>query len=269
MMTSSSAANRSRQWLPRPWEIRYLLFVGNADMQRLHYKNAKIRNARAGPDAAIYLDSGELFVPQMIYRTTDRDPVSIVFIQFDRSGVVLTENTRRRALIGKRNMLDDVVLHEPESTDLRPYDLAKWSEGIPGDMSFSPAVCVYVDEDRYLENWDKTSLAGNFGCREWTAQMRERDRPYIDVTTYIRGYNFIGEFVGWATFDDPPKPVIGMQGKTWLCLHDCPDGKAPGVIHNFKGWLKKHHYPMPERPPKQPLYPNADYWDDIHEMDND
>lgn len=256
-------------YLERPWEIRYILFVGDSDMMRIGMDISKARNGRVGGDAPLYRDRDELFVPKPIYRWSKRNSLSSIDIEFDRTGKVLSPNVHASVLIGKRDHLDYVVLVEPQSADIRPYHLAIWSQGVPGDVTFSPAVCTFEDEDRYADDWDKDRLAGNFGCREWTAQMREREQPYIDVTTYRPGHNFIGEFVGWATFNDPPIPVIGMQGKTWLCLHDCPDGEAPGVIHNFKAWLKKHHYPMPARPSKQPRYPNADYWDDIHEMDDD
>ncbi|MBV8633746.1 MAG: hypothetical protein JO002_04590 [Burkholderiaceae bacterium] len=269
LMVSAASSDWTKRWLDRPWEIRYVLFVDDADMMRIGFARAKARNARVGPDAPISRDRDELFPPQSVYRATFRNSLSKVYIEFNQSGTVLTPNTHHNVLFGKRDMLDYLLLIEPESSDSRPYRLANWAQGIPGDVSFSPAVCAYEDEYRYEEGWNKDHPAGNFGCREWTAQMRDSNRPYIDVTTYIPHYNFIGQFIGWARFDDPSKPVIGMQGKTWLCLHDCPAGEKPGVIRDIKAWTQKHHFPMPERPPKQPQFPNADYWDDIHEMDGD
>jgi hypothetical protein len=85
------------------------------------------------------------------------------------------------------------------------------------------------------------------------------------VTSYSSHGNFIGECVGWSRFTDPPKPVIGLHRKTWLCLHDCPSGEKPGVIRNIKAWTAKHQFPMPERAPKQPLDPNSNYKDDLDE----
>jgi len=165
----------------------------------------------------------------------------------------------------KRDLLDTLVLINDDSPGARPYDLADWAQGIPGDVTFSPAVCSSTDTRRYEAGWNSDTYTGSFGCREWTAQLYDRDRPYIDVTSYASHGTFIGELVGWSRFDDPPKPVIGRQGKTWLCLHECPAGEKPGVIPNIRIWTTKHGYPMPNRQRKQPLYPNADYQDDLNE----
>jgi len=34
----------------------------------------------------------------------------------------------------------------------------------------------------------------------------------------------------------------------------------------WRAWTKKHGYPMPVRPSKQPQYPNADYMDNLNEF---
>jgi hypothetical protein len=93
--------------------------------------------------------------------------------------------------------------------------------------------------------------------------LRANEHPYIDVTTYTKRGNFIGQFVGWSRFEDGPKPIIGMNGKTWLCLHECPAGERPGLITDMKAWTRKHGYPMPIPPEYQPEYPNRNYQDDI------
>jgi hypothetical protein len=141
-----------------------------------------------------------------------------------------------------------------------------WSQGIPGNLSFGPGPCTLLDKRRYEDDWKSGGYPGDFGCREWTAQLFDDERPYIDVTTYTKSDNFIGEFVGWSRFKDAPKPIIGMNGKTWLCLHECPAGERPGIIKDIKAWTSKHRYPMPARPAYQPEYPNKNYKDDLNEF---
>lgn len=84
-------------------------------------------------------------------------------------------------------------------------------------------------------------------------------QPYINITTYIQPdkaalkkdpkaqpQTFIGDVLGWARFDDPPRPVIGKHGDYWLCLHECPDGEAPGIIPDIQAWTAKRGWPMPK-----------------------
>ncbi len=96
------------------------------------------------------------------------------------------------------------------------------------------------------------------GLVEYTANDVQ---PYINVTTYINlgkadEQTFIGDFLGWARFDDPPRPVIGKHGKYWLCLHECPDGEAPGIIPDIKAWTTKRGWPMPK---PVPFFPNSKF----------
>jgi hypothetical protein len=189
----------------------------------------------------------------------------MVLLQFDSTGHISTKSPRLNQYTAKRSLLDSLILVKTETKTEKPYDFAYWSQGIPGEVSFSPAVCTITDIRRYERDWETDNYVGNFGCREWTAQLYDREQPYIDVTSYAKNRVFIGEFVGWSRFTDPRKPVIGKHGTTWLCLHECPAGEKPGVIPNIKAWVAKHGFPMPQRPTRQPLYPNANYLDDIRE----
>lgn len=260
--------SRSHTWLERPWEIRYVLFAD--PIRRLQSKVLVSRRINAEQEAPgkerIYLSAEALFEPTATLAVPGREPVSVVLLAFDHTGRIVNHKGILGKMSGKRNMLDVLVLIHEDAPGARPYDLADWSQGIPGDVTFSPAVCnPSYDIRRYQPGWDTEHFAGNFGCREWTAQLYARDQPYIDVTSYSPHGTFIGELVGWSRFEDPPKPVIGRHGKTWLCLHECPAGEKPGVIPDIKAWTAKHGYPMPERPRKQPLYLNADYQDDLNE----
>lgn len=104
------------------------------------------------------------------------------------------------------------------------------------------------------------SVDGNFGCREWGYYLQNNEIPYIDVTSYGKDKTtYIRPVIGWGRFDVPPKPIIGKHGKVWVCLHECPDGDAPGIIPNIKVWAKKHGWPVPKQPVKQPMFPDSQF----------
>lgn len=163
------------------------------------------------------------------------------------------------------------------------YWLGQWFDGFPsGDGGdFTPALChPHWDDGRYAKNssdayfhpkqkFDRKKVEadiGLFGCREWTYQLYRRPPhmglqefppgpPYIDVTSYGGKHGEktrIGDFLGWAQFDDPPRPVIGKHGKYWVCLHECPDGEKPGLIPDIKEWTGKRGWPLPEPTPTFP-----------------
>ncbi|WP_305821115.1 hypothetical protein [Massilia brevitalea] len=264
---AADTADASRTWLDRPWEIRYVLFAEEAWRMQSEISVSRRLNAeqKTPGKERIYLSAAALFKPTSTPAVPGEKPIAVVLLTFDRSGHIVNQQGTLGKMSGKRNMLDTLVLISDAAPGAKPYYFAKWSQGIPGDVTFSPAVCSSTDRSRYEAGWDIENYIGNFGCREWTSQLYARDQPYIDVTSYSPRGTHIGESVGWSRFEDPPKPVIGRHGKTWLCLHECPAGEKPGVIPNIKAWTAKHGYPMPERPRKQPLYPNADYQDDLNE----
>lgn len=77
-------------------------------------------------------------------------------------------------------------------------------------------------------------------------------QPYIDVTSYhdkAGKKGTIGHFIGWAGFDDPVRPVIGKFGDRWVCLHECPDGAAPGPIDDIAQWTGQRGWPLPKPGP--------------------
>ncbi|RJG06146.1 hypothetical protein D3870_09130 [Noviherbaspirillum cavernae] len=192
-------------------------------------------------------------------------------MKFDHNGETLTSHKEQQPLVGKRNRLREIVLTPKTATEGPLYLIGYWFMGLPGDEQlFSPALCSSSDDDRYLKNFSrkfvsKHSLDGNFGCREWTYQLYDRDRPFIDVTSYQKDGTYIKEFIGWSRFEDPPKPVIGRHEKTWYCLHECPNSEAPGTIPDIAAWTRKHGFPVPKRPRKQPMFPNADFADYVND----
>lgn len=257
-----------RTWDERAWEIRYILFIDHvSNFAGRGRASREINMAPQRPHRErVYLDVEEMFEPTATFIVPGRnDPLALVLIQFDRAGHASTSSARLNQYTAKHNMLDDLVLVRTNSVNEKPNRLARWWPGAPRAENFSPAVCAGDDSARYEKGWRKDDSSGGFGCREWTAQLYRWERPYIDVTSYQEGGNFIGAFVGWARFTDAPKPVIGLQGKTWLCLHDCPAGEVPGIIPSIKAWTTKNHFPMPKQPIKQPEFPDSDYEVDVDE----
>jgi len=264
LIFSHTAAQEQKrpEWLDKPWELRYLLFVSDVDAF-----NTKLRSAqRANTNTIISgfemlsLDASALFTPTDLIRVPRQKAIVTVAIRFDESGNLQASNLVSANWTAKEDELSEIMLVDKNTPEDRPYYLASWSQGT-GDPRISPAVCKGFDDDRYQKGWDLSDIFGGFGCREWTAQLHDSKRPYIDVTSYSTDGSFIGEFVGWSRFADPKKPVIGKQGKTWLCLHECPAGEQPGVIKDIRKWTHKHGFPMPKRPPQQPLYPDPDFED--------
>ena len=206
-----------------------------------------------------YFDAEALLEPGTPYATPGQRSIITSLVSFDPSGRVNSPNVPPGRWGGRRNVLGVLVLIDEDHPAEKPYAIADWDQGVPGSV-FSPAICGQSDMNRYENHWGMVAIYGAFGCREWTAQLYDPDRPYIDVTSYAaHGRTFIGEFVGWSRFRDPAKPVIGRHGRTWLCLHDCPAGEKTGVIPDIKVWAKQHGFPLPIKPPKQPQFPNADF----------
>jgi len=262
--------DRSRKWLERPWKIRYVLFVSDMGIAKDRIRASRAVNARNSfkGQTLIYYYADALFLPPKPFYSDGSRAVTMTLLSFDSEGRTHSSSLTNHGWMAKHNVLDRLLLIDPAHPDAKPYRLAEWSQGIPGNDTFGPAVCAWDDSDRYLDTWRSENSAGGFGCREWTAQLYQWDRPYIDVTSYSTAGPFSGDFVGWSRLSDAPKPVIGLQGKTWLCLHECPDGEKPGIIKNMRSWTRKYGFPMPERPPKQPLYPNSDYMDDLNEFND-
>jgi hypothetical protein len=168
----------SREWIDRQWEIRYILFVGNASSIATRVKLARELNAAPEKEGRekVYLDAEEMFEPTATFDLAGRERLATVLIVFDPVGHVTSKNARLRAFTAKRSMLGRVVLTFDGSTTQRGYRLAEWSQGIPGDVSFSPAVCTPPDGARYEDEWGKDDhYDGSFGCREWTAQLYDRE----------------------------------------------------------------------------------------------
>lgn len=258
----------SREWIDIPWNLRYVLFINSEKYMREGIAASRRFNALDGKQGKdhVYHDIEELFINMKQVVPAKKGKIAVALITFDRTGRVTNEDSAFSGFTGKLSAIESFVLIRPDEAQTKPYGFGEWDQGIPGDVSFSPALCITIDSHRYEKYWRQNDYRGNVGCREWTAQLYRPEEPYIDVTTYSKRGNFIGELVGWARFEDRPRPVIGMQGKQWLCLHECPAGESPGVISNIRAWTRKHNFPIPVRPKRQPVYPDANYKDDLNEF---
>lgn len=265
--TPSQERQPSREWLDRPWEVRYVIFIKTKKNMEAGISASKQFNSLDGKNGKnlIYYDVEELFAETKQVLPSKTNSIATAVISFDQTGKVLGHSALSH-FTGKLSAINSFVLIQTEKPSAKPYALADWDQGIPGDVSFSPALCITIDSHRYDSHWRQNDYRGNVGCREWTAQLYRPEKSYIDVTTYSKRGNFIGELVGWSRFEDRPRPVIGMQGNEWLCLHECPAGESPGVISNIRAWTRKHNFPVPTRPKRQPVYPNANYKDDLNEF---
>jgi len=263
------------QWIDRPWEFRYFLQVTTAwDVEKRIVEKAR----RSGQVKRDRLQLAGAFNPAATLKIADAEddydePISVVAIEFDRSGAVTTPHTHGNRLRGGITRLQYLLLSDGEDLEnAAQYPLAKWFTGL-GDVSthWAPAFCTHdqapnallVRHDIYLYGklFKVDEHATTFGCREWAYQLYDDQRPYIDVTSYVpKGKTFehgtyIRDFIGWARFGDK-KPVIGKHRTTWYCLHDCPDQTQPGPIADIKEWASKRGWSVPKPPTRVPTFPD-------------
>lgn len=282
--TSTSVAQSTEKtplasrWLSRPWETRYWLEVIRGNWQTMR-QGAIRRNAK--PKDADFPDSDYLaiFSPLYIFQTFgEKETTSVIAIEFDKQGHVISPNENPRPLTGRIATIGPslyVYLSEGDFKGDNQYDLGKWFHGF-GDSSveWAPTICssgaweetpspfsATDDTYKYGPKFNLRDTFPIFGCREWTYQLYDDARPYIDVTSYAPKTKshphgtYIRDFVGWARFGDK-KPVIGKDADTWYCLYDCPDGDKPGPIVDIKTWTSQHGWPMPKRPTRVPTFPD-------------
>jgi hypothetical protein len=263
----------SQIWIERPWEIRYFLMVTDSWST---LREGAIRRATKPSNTwmeweSVFDPTASVLIPNPLSPRTDR--FSVVPIEFDQHGTVLSPHTHKGPLRGRLNQLVTITLSAGDAIKDPRYDLGHWFLGL-GDVStdWAPALCktdqqpdaAQVRSDGYLygAKFKVDKYSTTFGCREWAYQLYDSSRPYIDVTSYIprakdKGGTgtYIREFIGWARFDDK-KPVIGKHEDQWYCLHDCPNGDKPGAIANIATWASKNGWQVPQRPTRMPMFPD-------------
>lgn len=276
---AQTVAASASEWIDRPWEYRYLLSTKGRDawlktparLDEFRATDSKYGKnfGKYGESVPYYFDLGFVLDGMEPGRPGDDLAVLRLDIAPDRS---VAQRSRAGDLMYARlNRLGYIVLTPSQTNPAYLVDFGKLFMGAYGasDERYSPSICSYVHGDgsdgRYERKFTTdTSTRGYFGCREWAAQLYDKDRPYIDVTSYemvvdpdakpVKGKQprvpatFIRPFVGFSRFSDPPKPVIGKHLQQWFCITDCPHGDAPGPIADIKAWAQRSGWPEPRRP---------------------
>lgn len=275
---SALAENKPIEWLGRPWELRYILYVDDGWNSTLSAaKRASEKAGRGQLDREWPL----LFKPQVFFPSRDKwaqpgDGLSAVVIEFDRDGRVTAPHAAGAPLYGKIDRILDVTLSEGGDVNKPRYDLGFWFMGL-GDVSahWAPSLCKASEMPNPFANTDlgtgylygprfePSSSFATFGCREWAYQLQHPNRPYIDITSYVNKKDdpdgsgtYVHGLFGWARFTDESKPVIGKHEQDWYCFHECPGGDKPGLIPDIKAWAKKNGWPVPRRPTRIPVFPD-------------
>ncbi len=272
------------RWIDRPWEYRYLLYTRTSHVWQLS-KGRFERSLAADPaKAREFGDPIEAhFQPQLSLPLPDSDTGQLnprYFLEVLRLDIAPDRTVVQPTVDGKHlrarlNWLQDIVLTPSDESPLYVIDFGFLFMGAAGatDPRYSPAICSLLHGDstpvdgpghRYHPTFTP-SIEGYFGCREWAAQLFDKNRPYIDVTSYetvqdtskpkgkngkhpLKPATYLRPFVGFSRFGDAPKPVIGSHMGHWFCISDCPDGAPAGPIEDIQAWSAKHGWPSPSRP---------------------
>lgn len=276
-------------WVLRPWEMRYFIYVepehGWKYLQQLALeRNQKSMQPRFAwkqffeAQTVVRIPHWEL--AQKPEKVKYPEDLAVVVIEFDKEGWVTTPHSFGKPLRGRLNSMSPagyITLSSGEGLTDPISDLGKWFIGLNEDTAdgVTPALCIGLDDmppidpiqvKSYLygEHYKvKDSWRSNppFACREWAWQMHEAERPYIDVTSYVpkepqygRPHGtYILPFMGWSRFDRQ-KPVIGKHADTWYCLHECPGGTQPGPIADINAWAKANGWTPPKPPTRMPVF---------------
>lgn len=263
-------------WIERPWEYRYLIY-SETTREWSRSRNQFAKDLLESPK-----DTGKYGQPLLVHfdpqfvLATDALPdrqlgILRLDIQTDRS--IVQPALSGAHLRASLNSLMKIVL---TPTDTAPDYIVKFGYFFMGaygasDTSYSPAICNQLFADsvpidgmgRYKADFPP-GREGYFGCREWAAQLYDKNRPYIDVSSYemiedddapkkkgkpvMKPISYIRPFVGFSRFDSPLKPIIGNHKGTWYCITDCPVGDQVGVIPDIKTWAAKKGWSVPTKP---------------------
>ncbi len=271
-VASGQTAQKLPEWLDRPWELRYVVYITSS------WESAtRVATKLLNQSAATKLDRRWelLFEPDSVHTTGNiiDKQLTVVLIEFNRDGLVTTPHSFGRPLYGKLHRLLHFQLSPGEYATEPRFHLGYWFMGLSeGSIEWAPGFCSGDDipspfsatDGAYLygPKFRLNSQSNTFGCREWTYQLYNRDRPYIDITSYVpkdesfdKGA-YVRDTFGWSRFEDPRKPVIGKYEDHWYCFLECPGGEAPGRIPDIQAWAKKNGWSVPKPPTRVPVFPD-------------
>ena len=171
-----------RRWVNRPWELQRFVLVTDkwASWRRVATKrNAERKVDRWGYPGGLNWEA--VFNPLYSIQTPDSlpgHPLSVVAIEFDHEGRVVTPSEEVRPLRGRLTQMDTLVLSTGDTKQDDQYHLANWFLGL-GDISthWAPAFCfiqqvsngVGIKDEYYIygKDFKADSQSVTFGCREW------------------------------------------------------------------------------------------------------
>lgn len=262
----------SNVWIDRPWDMRYIISI--TQRWPTTRKVAAKLNATSKPE--------ESLMWQPVFEPITTIPIpptlgayenfTVVVIEFDKQGMVTTNHGHGGSLRGRLDGGMRVLLSGGDAPSDRNYRLGELFMGL-GDISthWAPGLCTVSEQPSPFSKTDTLYLYGpkfeisefrpTFGCREWAYQLYDDERPYIDVTSYVRvgkvypKHTYINDVIGFARFGDK-KPVIGQHVGQWYCLHDCPGADLPGPIADIKAWAALQGWKIPRPPTKAPTFPD-------------
>lgn len=266
-------------WIDRPWEYRYLLHVNGVRSwgysKEFFAADLAKDPAKAGeygePLAVHYTPS---FTLPLAQETPDQY-LNVLRLDITRERSIVQPTLRGDHLRPRLNRLGSIVLTPSDDNPSYVVDFGFFFLGsaAAADERYSPAICSVLlgdtppfgESGRYWKGFTPDPAEGYFGCREWAAQLYDRSRPYIDVTSYemapddavevaagqtppLVAVSYIRRFVGFSRFDSPLKPVIGNHEGQWYCITDCPQGERPGPIADIKAWAERSGWAVPMKP---------------------
>ena len=257
ILNISSFACAKETVKPSAWPMRYVLFVDTES-----WYQAGVENWRENPREKVRLQG---FIPATFAKAQGaKERLAAMRVNFDINGNVLTKTLNGVPL---RGVFDSDFLHLVTPTNYIPaWRISSYMDWLPyeydasnGDQPWEEnrmLLCT-TDEGRRLQietfnEIDNPSAEyklepeeGLFFCNDWSKQLANPDRPWIDVTSYEKRGPRVRKFQGYGLFG-VIKPVVGKHYKTWICFADCPDGK-PGPIADIKAWSKKYELPVENR----------------------
>jgi hypothetical protein len=276
-------------WVLRPWEMRYFIYVKPEARWKYVQKLAAEYNQKSMRPRfqweQFFESQTVLRIPhwelaQKPEKAKYPEDLSVVVIAFDKDGWVTTPHSFGKPLRGRLNSMrpaGQIVLSAGDGLTDPTGRLGNWFIGLDENTAdgVTPALCagnhdmppmdpIQVKGYLYGKQYDMKQRwysSHPFACREWAWQLHDAERPYIDVTNYVpkepqNGYphgSYILPFVGWGTFDRQ-KPVIGKHADTWYCLHECPSGDKPGPIADINAWAKANGWTPPKPPTRMPVF---------------
>lgn len=270
---SENETPASRTWIERPWEFRYVIKIESPYDYERRRKFGQSQLDKG--DVNVTQDLEQIFpLNTSIITDLDEDAykddraIATVLITFNKQAEVTSPYDWPYKLKGHLNRIRNLVLAPGNKPQDMQFDIGIWYTGrSDAEIEYIPAICSHTngDDERYKKGFSAKSYSknGNFGCREWGYYLQSDKHPYIDVTSYGKDkygpFSYIRPVIGWGRFDTPPKPVIGKHGKTWVCLHECPNSEAPGIIPDITAWAKANNWPVPKPPKRQPMFPDREF----------